>query len=132
MTWVTSKPVQTKLAIVVFAETCRKSFLINGLIVSNISRSEHAEHQGKKCCQCRPSIEFPYRYSNPTERGSVSIPPRVHDRSLICTFSVEKVFAGNLLTNGPFLVLSYWVFYAYSSPYALRLLWFALFPRLSP
>ena len=29
-------------------------------------------------------------------------------------------------------MLSYYFFYAYSSPYALRLLCFALFPRLSP
>ena len=57
----------------------------------------------------------------------------LHDHSLICTFSVEKVVvAGYLITNGPFLVFSYWYFYAYSSPYALRLLCFALFPRLSP
>ena len=113
----------------------------------------------------------------------------LHDRSLICKFAVEKVVAGGLNTNGPFLVLSdwwwrwrrnvsfflslsscltlfsvffsrahYWVnkyilknacelqrvvlyfkdvvglvfFYANSSPYALHLLCFALFPRLSP
>ena len=56
----------------------------------------------------------------------------LHDRSLTCKFSVEKRVAGYLNTNRPFLVLPYLFFYAYSSPYALRLLSFALFPRLSP
>ena len=58
----------------------------------------------------------------------------LHDRSLICKFSIQKVLgAGYLNTNRPFFgVVVLVFFYAYSSPYALRLLCFALFPRLSP
>ena len=39
----------------------------------------------------------------------------LHDRSLTCKFSVERVVAGYLNTNRPFLVLSYWFFFTYST-----------------